>query len=55
MHNNESIANFFLRTDEILNHMKNLGEETKDTTLVEKILRSLTPKFESKVSVIEEK
>jgi hypothetical protein len=55
MHNDESIASFFLRIDEIVNRMKNLGEEIKDTTLVEKILRSLTPKFESKVSAIEEK
>ena len=35
--------------------MKNLGEEIKEATLVEKILRSLSSKFESKVSAIEEK
>ena len=35
--------------------MKNMGEEIKHTTIVDKILRSLTPKFESKVSVIKEK
>ena len=35
--------------------MKNLGEEIKEVTLVEKILRSLSSKFESKVSAIEEK
>eukprot|EP00253_Pinus_taeda_P036618 PITA_36618 len=33
----------------------NLGEEIKEATLVEKILRSLSSKFESKVSAIEEK
>lgn len=35
--------------------MKNLGEEIKEFTLVEKVLRSLSAKFESKVSAIEEK
>ena len=52
MHNNESIASFFLRLDEIVNRMRNLGEYIKDTTLVQKILRSLTPKLDSKVSAI---
>eukprot|EP00253_Pinus_taeda_P032109 PITA_32109 len=35
--------------------MKNLAEEIKKVRLVEKILRSLSSKFESKVSAIEEK
>eukprot|EP00253_Pinus_taeda_P019693 PITA_19693 len=34
---------------------KNPGEEIKKVTLVEKLLRSLSSKFESKVSAIEEK
>jgi len=55
MHNDESIANYFLRIDEIFNRMKNLGEEIKEVTLVEKVLRSLSTKFESKVFAIEEK
>ena len=55
MHNEESIASFFLRLDDIVNRMTNLGETISNTTLVEKVLRSLTPKFESKVSAIEEK
>lgn len=55
MHNDESIVNLFLHIDEIVNRMKNLAEEMKDTTLVEKILRSLTPKFESKVYANKEK
>ena len=54
MHNDESIAIFFLCLDEIVIHMRNMDEDIKDTTLVEKILRSLSPKFESKVSAIEE-
>ena len=55
MHNDESIANYFLGIDEIVNCMKNLGEEIKEVTLVEKVLRSLSTKFESKFSAIEEK
>jgi len=55
MHNDESVANYFLRVDEIFNCMKNLGEEIKEAVVVEKVLRSLSPKFESKVSAIEEK
>ena len=35
--------------------MRNMGEDIKDSTLVENILRSITPKFVSKVSAIEEK
>ena len=55
MYNDESVANYFLRVDEIVNCMKNLGEEIKEAIVVEKVLRSLSPKFESKVSAIEEK
>ena len=55
MYNDESVANYFLRIDEIVNCMKNLGEEIKEVVLVEKVLRSLSSKFESKVSSIEEK
>eukprot|EP00253_Pinus_taeda_P027361 PITA_27361 len=55
MHNDESMANYFLRIDEIVNCMKNLGEEIKEVVLVEKVLISLSPKFDSKVFAIEEK
>eukprot|EP00253_Pinus_taeda_P012899 PITA_12899 len=55
MHNDESVASYFLRIDEIVNCMKNLGEEIKEVVLVENVLRSLSPKFDSKVSTIEEK
>eukprot|EP00253_Pinus_taeda_P032782 PITA_32782 len=55
MHSNEIIANYFLRIDEIVNYMRNLGEEIKEVVLVEKFLRSLSTKFESKVSSIEER
>eukprot|EP00253_Pinus_taeda_P023504 PITA_23504 len=55
MYNDESVAKYFLRIDEIVSCMKNLGEEIKEAVVVEKVLRSLSPKFESKVSAIEEK
>eukprot|EP00253_Pinus_taeda_P006216 PITA_06216 len=55
MYNDESVANYFFRIDEIVNCMKILGEEIKEVVMVEKVLRSLSPKFESKVSAIEEK
>ena len=48
MHNDEIIASYFLCIDEVVNCMKNLGEEIKEVTLVEKFLRSLSAKFESK-------
>ena len=55
MHSDESVASFFIRLDDIVNRMRNLGETIIDTTLVEKVLRSLTSKFDSKVSAIEER
>eukprot|EP00253_Pinus_taeda_P007784 PITA_07784 len=55
MYNDESVANYFLRVDEIVNCMKKLGEEIKEVVVVEKVLRSLSSRFESKVYVIEEK
>eukprot|EP00253_Pinus_taeda_P022209 PITA_22209 len=55
MYNDENVPNYFLRVDEVVNCMKNLGEEIKEAIVVEKVLRSLSPKFESKVSAIEEK
>jgi len=55
MHNYESVANYFLHVYEIVKCMKNLGEEIKEDVVVEKVLRSLSPRFESRVSAIEEK
>eukprot|EP00253_Pinus_taeda_P030273 PITA_30273 len=55
MYNDESVANYFLCIDEIVNCMKNLGEEIKEAFVVEKVMRSLSSKFESKFFAIEEK
>eukprot|EP00253_Pinus_taeda_P002935 PITA_02935 len=42
MYNDESVANYFLHIDEIVNCMKNLGEEIKEVVLVEKLHGILT-------------
>jgi len=55
MHSDESIASYILHIGEVVNCMKNLGEDIKEVTLVEKVFRSLSTEFESKVSAIEEK
>jgi len=55
MHSDKSMASYFLHIDEVVNCMMNVGEEIKEVTLVEKVLRSLSTKFESKVCAIEEK
>lgn len=52
MHNDENIASYLLHIYEVGNCMKNMGEEIKEVNLVEKVLRSLSAKFESKVSAI---
>ncbi|XP_059076370.1 uncharacterized protein LOC131875744 [Cryptomeria japonica] len=50
----EDIAAYFLHVDEIVNAITTLGEEAEDTLLVWKLLRTLTMKFDPKVSAIEE-
>eukprot|EP00253_Pinus_taeda_P008638 PITA_08638 len=42
MYNDESVANYFLRVDEIVNCMKNLGEEIREAIVVEKLHGILT-------------
>ncbi|XP_059078112.1 uncharacterized protein LOC131067887 [Cryptomeria japonica] len=54
MKEDEDIAAYFLRVDEIVNTITTLGEEVEDTLLVWKLLRTLTMKFDPKVSAIEE-
>ena len=54
LHDDKSIATFFLGVDEVVNSMRNIGEEIKYACNLEKVLRYLTPKFQAKVSVIEE-
>ena len=50
MNDEEDIANYILRVNEIVNLIRGLGEKMKDAVVVKKILRSLSSKFDSKVS-----
>jgi len=54
MENNEKITQFFNRIISHTNVMKNYGEKITDQTIVEKILRTLNPKFDHIVVAIEE-
>jgi gag-polypeptide of LTR copia-type len=54
MKNEESIQTFLSRVKCLANQMQTLGEEIKDSTLVAKVLRSLTTKFSHVVAAIEE-
>ncbi|KAE8676824.1 proline-rich receptor-like protein kinase PERK4-like [Hibiscus syriacus] len=54
MKDGESVTSYCARTMEISNKMRFHGEKMEDVTIVEKILRSLTPKFDYVVCSIEE-
>ena len=55
MKEEEDIATYFIRVDEIVNTMRGLGEQVENTSLVQKILRSLPMIFDSKFSSLEER
>jgi hypothetical protein len=54
MNEDETVSNFFLRVEDLVNSMKGLGEKIEDTFLVQNILRSLPDRFNPNVSIIEE-
>ena len=54
MKSGESVSEFFARTMTMANKMRIHGEKMEDVTIVEKILRSMTPKFNFVVCSIEE-
>ena len=54
MENNEKIAEFLNIIISHMNVMKNCGEKISNQTIVEKILRTLNPKFDHIVVAIEE-
>ncbi|XP_073121219.1 uncharacterized protein [Henckelia pumila] len=54
MKGGESVQDFLSRVAEIVNQLRSYGEEISDQTIVEKVLRSLTPKFDHVVAAIEE-
>ncbi|XP_074290612.1 uncharacterized protein LOC141617326 [Silene latifolia] len=54
MRENEDIQTYTSRVTEIVNQMKIYGEDITDTRIVQKILATLTKKFDMIVTVIEE-
>ncbi|XP_048434711.1 uncharacterized protein LOC125474776 [Pyrus x bretschneideri] len=54
MKTGESVNDYFARTLTIANKMKFHGEQMGDVVVIEKILRSMTPKFDYVVCSIEE-
>ncbi|KAH0773391.1 hypothetical protein KY290_010528 [Solanum tuberosum] len=50
----ESISNFYSRLMVVVNKLKRYGEKVDNVCVVEKILRSLTPKFDYVVCAFEE-
>ena len=55
MEENKYIETYFLRIDEVVNTMRGLGEKIKDINTLQKVLRSLPVRFNSKVSTLEER
>ncbi|XP_057851780.2 uncharacterized protein LOC131061963 [Cryptomeria japonica] len=45
---------YFLRVQKVVNSMRGLGEDLKEPVVVKKVLRSLTPISDSKISALEE-
>ncbi|MDL1135896.1 hypothetical protein PS057_21425, partial [Yersinia pestis] len=54
MEDNENVDSYMQRVNEVTNDIRGLGEEIKEPVIVKKVLRSLLPRFDSKVSAIEE-
>jgi hypothetical protein len=55
MKEDEDIAAYFLRVDETVNAIIGLGEEIKESVIVQKVLRSLPMRFNPKISALEER
>ena len=54
MGEDESFQSFYKKLNEVVIGKFNLGEKTKDSQIVRKILRSLPESFHAKVTTIEE-
>jgi hypothetical protein len=55
MKEDEDIATYFLRVDEIVNSIIGLGEEIEESIIVQKVLRSLPMRLNPKISALEER
>jgi ribosome-binding factor A len=55
MKEDENFATYFLRVDETVNAIIGLGEQIKESIIVQKVLRSLPMRFDPKISALEEK
>jgi hypothetical protein len=51
----ENISSYILRFDETINEIIGLGEEIKESIIVQNILRSLPMRFYPKISTLEER
>lgn len=54
MKSGEPVSEFFSRTKEIINKMRVHGDKVEEVTVIKKILRSMTPKFNFVVCSSEE-
>ena len=54
MNEDENIATYFLRVDEVVKSIRGLGEKLEDSIIVKKVLISLLNRYDPKVSALEE-
>ena len=54
MKEEENIVEYLLRVDEIVNAIRGIGAIIKEKDVVDKVLRTLPMKYDSKVSTLEE-
>ena len=55
MKEEENIATYFLRVDETVNIIRGLGEKIEESVIVQKIIRCIPMRFDSKISSIEKR
>jgi hypothetical protein len=53
MKEDENIATYFLRVNEIVNSILGLGKEIKESVIVQKVLSSLPMRFDRKILALE--
>jgi hypothetical protein len=55
MKEDENITTYFLRVDETVNAIIGLGEEIKESVIIQKVIRSLPMRSDPKISALEER